>query len=206
MPHDQEVRRLVLLIMISSPVPTWSASSLTKVLRIRSASVRAALGSLLDEGWLRRVEKNGRLFRIFRSSRYRVTHQGFSDGLVELVKHRSLSRNFDNAPRLSSDSLTGFLPVTDDTDILDVISSEQLRTVHAPPMFALCRVHDGGSTEPVAWGMHFTYCVVLTSPSGSPLGRFPDPHGARRSLAQKLGLDKDALYLLWLPPRRSTKA
>jgi hypothetical protein len=205
MAHDQEVRRLVLLVMISSPVPTWSAACLAKVLRMHPPRVRAALADLVDKDWVCRVEERGRLLAIFSSSRYGVTARGFSDGLVDLLGKRPLSKNVDNASRLSPHSLSGFLPVTDDTEVIGVITTARTRTVQAPPMFALCGVRGEGSTEVLAWGMKFTYCVVLTSQSGTPLGRFPNPCGARRALARELGLDDDAIHLLWLPARGAAR-
>lgn len=73
-------------------------------------------------------------------------------------------------------------------------------------MFAICTTGTEDTSEALAWGMHFKYYVILTSLSGAPLGRFPNPHSARRKLARTLGRTSDSLCVLWLPPRGSARA
>jgi hypothetical protein len=205
MANQQGVRRLVLLIMISSPVPTWNSSGLVKVLRIRSTHIRASLDELIDMDWIRQVDDRDGFWWFLKPPAYRVTTLGYADGIADLVRHRVSSRKVADSSRPSWDSLTNLLPITGDVALPDRHPTGRSLDLQAPKTFALCTTNPDGATDAVAWGLQFAQCVVLTSYHGEPLGRLPDPHSARKRLAQRLGIPVSSLHIVWTTPRKQAR-
>jgi len=202
----QEVRRLVLLIMISSPVPTWNLSALAKVSRIRSRHIRETIDDLIEMHWVQQADDRDGFWSFLRAPAYHVTEIGYANGIADLVSHRTSLRRSDDPKRPLSDSLTGLLPIVGDIILPAQNTIGQEVDLQAPPLFALCRIDPGRPADAVAWGLQFSGRVVLTSFNGEPLGSLPDLHAAKRLLARRLGTDKDALHTLWMTPRKLARS